>query len=122
MAESRKVLVAFDPDKPKKSSSDFLVPVCSESGEVEFLGTRSKKIIPYGMLVLTSRNITENDLFAKLVDTGRQVASVDETLALLTNFVEAMKTVKIGNVVVAELNEGTMTLTVLSKSPSGFRK
>lgn len=123
MAESKKVLVAFDPEKQDKSSSDFLVPVKNESGEIEFLGTRSKKTFRYGMVILTNRAVTENDLFAKLVDTGRKVPNVADTLDTLAKFLDAMKTVKIGNVV--ELFgglENSISLVVASNTPSGFRK
>ena len=123
MAESKKVLVAFDPDKPNKSSSDFLVPVKKVSGEIEFLGTRSKKAIRYGMVILTSRAVTENDLFAKLVDTGREVPNVADTLDTLGKFVDAIKTVKIGNIVeVVGGAENAITLVVVSNTPSGFGK
>jgi hypothetical protein len=123
MAESKKVLVAFDPGKADTSSSDFLVPVKNESGEIEFLGTRSKKSIRYGLVILTSRAVTANDLFAKLVDTGRKVPNVADTLDTLGNFLDAMKTVKIGNVVeVVGGLENSITLVVASNTPSGFGK
>ena len=123
MAQSRKVVVAFDPEKPDKSSSDFLVPVQGESGDIEFFGTRSKKTVRYGTVILTSRAITENDLFAKLVDTGRKVPNVANTLEVLANFLEAMKSVKIGNVVEVEGgNDNTVSLLVASNTPSGFGK
>jgi hypothetical protein len=122
MAESKKVLVAFDPEKPEKSSSDFLVPVRNESGELEFFGTKSGKAIPYGMVILTSRAVTENDLFAKLVDTGRKVPSVEGTLGTLCNFLDAMKTVKIGNVVTVAGTDDGVSLNVASNTPSGFGK
>lgn len=123
MAESKKILVAFDPDKLDKSSSDFLVPVKNESGEIEFLGTRSKKTIRYGTVILTSRAVTENDLFAKLVDTGRKVSNVADAIDTLGRFLDAMKTVKIGNVVeVVGGSENSITLVVASNTPSGFGK
>lgn len=123
MAQSKKVLVAFDPEKPDKSSSDFLVPVQVESGDIEFFGTRSGKTVRYGMVILTSRAITENDLFAKLVDTGRKVPNVANTLEVLANFLEAMKSVKIGNVVEVEGGGDTaVSLLVASNTPSGFGK
>ena len=123
MAESKKVLVAFDPEKPDKSSSDFLVPVKNDSGEIEFLGTRSTKSLRYGMVILTSRAVTENDLFAKLVDTGRKVPNVADALDTLCKFLDAMKTVKIGNVVeIVGGSENAITLVVASNTPSGFGK
>lgn len=123
MAESKKVLVAFDPENPDKSSSDFLVPVQTESGDIEFFGTRSGKSVRYGMVILTSRAITENDLFAKLVDTGRKVPNVANTLEVLVKFLEVMKSVKIGNVVEVEGgSDNTVSLLVASNTPSGFGK
>ena len=122
VAESKKVLVAFDPEKPEKSSSDFLVPIRGESGELEFLGTKSGKAVPYGMVILTSRAVTENDLFAKLVDTGKKVPSVEDTLATLCSFLEAMKTVKIGNVVTVAASDDGVSFNVASNTPSGFGK
>lgn len=123
MAESKKMLVAFDPEKPDKASSDFLVPVLGESGEIELIGTRSKKSSRYGIVILTGRAVTENDLFAKLVDTGRKISNVVETLDMLGKFLEAMKTVRIGNIVeVAGRPENSIIFVVASKTPSGFGK
>ena len=123
MAESKKVLVAFDPERPEKSSSDFLVPIRTDLGKIRFLGTRSRRTVRYGMAVLTGRAITENDLFAKLVDTGRKVPSVADTLQVLAKFLDAMKSVKIGNIV--ELGGGsdnTLSLLIVANTPSGFVK
>jgi len=123
MAQSRKVLVAFDPKKPRKSSSDFLVPVEAEHAGIEFFGTRSRETVRYGMVVLTSRAITEHDLFARLVDSGHRVPNVANTLELLADFLDAMKSVKIGNVVeVSGERDTTGWLRVVSKTPSGFGK
>ena len=121
MAKSKKVLVAFDPLKSDKSSSDFLVPMKNKDGQLEFYGTQSKKSISYGMVILTSRFVTENDLFARLVDSGKKIPNVEESLDLFSKFLESMKTVKIGNVV--EINRDSpdlVSLNVRSNTPSGF--
>jgi len=52
MAESRKVLVAFDPSEPNKQSSDFLIPIY-EDGQLKLIGTKSKSASEYGIVVLT---------------------------------------------------------------------
>jgi hypothetical protein len=123
MGSSKKVVVAFDPEKPEKSSSDFLVPVVTEKGEVEFLGTKSGANLRYGLVILTSRSVSENDLFAKLVDTGRAVANVADCLKLLSNFLDAMSTVKIGNVIeITGGSNGEVVLGIVSNTPSGFPK
>ena len=121
-AESKKLLVTFDPQNPDKSSNDLLVPVYNELGKVELLGTRSGKIIPYGLVILTSRIVTENDLFAKLVETGRRIPDVDGTLALLANFLEVLKGMKIGNVTEIKLDQDRVKMLIAANSPSGFKK
>ncbi|MCL4207972.1 MAG: hypothetical protein KJ000_36255 [Pirellulaceae bacterium] len=123
MAESKKALVAFDPERPDKSSSDFLIPVRINLDEIRFLGTRSGTTVRYGMTVLTSRAITENDLFAKLVDTGQKITNVADTLQVLARFLDAMKSVKIGNIVeLGGASSDTISLLIVANTPSGFAK
>lgn len=122
MVESRKVLVAFDPDKPDKQSSDFLVPIYPEGSKMALLGSRSGKLWKYGLVVLTSRAVNKNDLFAKLVDAGQKVPSVDACLSRLEAFVEQMKAVKIGNIVSLATDDDKWKLTVVANTPSGFAK
>lgn len=122
VAESKKVLVAFDPEKPDKQSSDFLVPIPTEDGGVALLGSKSGKVASYGLVVLTGKSVNENDLFAKLVDTGQKVPSVDECLTRLIAFNEQVKAVRIGNIVEIETANGELKLNVAAKSPSGFSK
>lgn len=122
MAESKKVLVAFDPDNPDKQSSDFLVPVQLEDNEMALLGSRSEKLWKYGLVVLTSRAVNKNDLFANLVDTGQKVPDVEACLARLESFVEQLKMVKIGNIVSIATGNVAWRLNVVANTPSGFTK
>lgn len=122
MAESKKVLVAFDPDTPDKQSSDFLVPVQLEDNEMALLGSRSGKLWKYGVVVLTSRAVNKNDLFAKLVDSGQKVPDVEACLARLESFVEQLKMVKIGNIVSIATGNVAWRLNVVANTPSGFAK
>jgi len=119
MAESKKVLVAFDPAKPDKQSNDFLIPMKTENGDTVLLGSRSGKVSPFGLVVLTSKPVNENDLFAKLVDAGHKVARVEDCLAGLSRFIEDIKIVRIGNIV--EMN-ADCKLVVVANTPSGFPK
>lgn len=122
MAESKKVLVAFDPDNPDKQSSDFLVPVQLEDNEMALLGSRSGKLWKYGLVVLKSRAVNKNDLFANLVDTGQKVSDVDACLARLESFVVQLKTVKIGNIVSIATGNDAWRLSVVANTPGGFAK
>jgi len=109
-AETKKLLVAFNPERPTAKSSDFLFPVAI-GGEPKFLGLSSSKYFEYGMVVMAGKAVSVNDLFAKLVDSGRKVESVDETLESIGNYFELLKAFKIGNV---------LRLMNDSSSPSGI--
>ncbi|MFM7163415.1 MAG: hypothetical protein ACKO3P_23945, partial [Planctomycetaceae bacterium] len=91
MSSTKKMLVAFDPAKPDSQATDFVIP-WSRNGQRVFLGLKSGKVAALGMMVFIGRSITENDLFAKLVDSGALIPNVDETLALLRSYLEGLQT------------------------------
>ena len=95
---TKKMLVAFDPAKPAKASSDFLVPVL-DNGEFVFFGTKSKRTVTLGMVVFVGREVTMNDVFARLVDSGRKIPAVAETLDVISNYLSQVSGLKIGQVV-----------------------
>ncbi len=122
MAEAKKLLVPFEPDKPNWNPNDWLVAV-NDGGAVTLVSLNTGREYQYGRVVFVGQNITDNDLFAKLVDSGRKVPNVADTLNTLGKFLDAMKTVKIGNVVeVVGGSENSITLVVASNTPSGFGK
>ena len=94
---TKKLLVAFNPDKPTAKSSDFLLPIFVD-GTPKFLGLSSGKHFDYGMVVMTGKDVTVNDVFAKLVDSGRKIESVDQTLESITMYLQLLKDFKISNV------------------------
>ena len=63
---TKKLLVAFDPSNPDARSSDFLAPINDSSGLFLF-GLKSKKSHTQGMMVYLGKDITVNDVAAKLV-------------------------------------------------------
>jgi hypothetical protein len=95
---TKKMLVAFDPTKPEKASSDFLVPVL-DNGEFVFFGTKSKRNVVLGMVVFVGREVTVHDVFARLVDSGRKIHVVAETLDVLSGYLKQVSRLKIGQVV-----------------------
>ncbi|QDU13741.1 hypothetical protein CA11_15270 [Gimesia maris] len=69
--------------------------------------------------------MSENDLFAKLIDIGHKVLDVEACLANLDVFIEAIKSTRIGNIVeIVEIvdNRGTPELKVISNTPAGFKE
>lgn len=96
--KTKKMLVAFDPANPEKSSSDFLSPVFN-NGEIVFFGTKSKQCLALGMVVFVGVEVTINDLFARLVDSGRIIPCVAETLTLISTYLSQVSVLGIGQVV-----------------------
>lgn len=95
--KTKKLLVAFNQAKPTIKSSDFLLPVLVD-GQPKFLGLSSGEHYEYGMVVMIGREITVNDIFAKVVDLGEKIDSVDEMLITIGNYFELLKKFKISNV------------------------
>ena len=95
---TKKLLVAFDPAEPDSQSSDFLVPQWSEDQKPFFLGLKSGKVMEYGMVVFAGREVSPNDLFAMLVDSGRSVPSVEKVLAELESYLDMIKLCRVGAV------------------------
>ena len=123
MPETKKTLVAFDPARPKGQSSDFLVPFQTE-GRIVLYGVKSGSEQAHGLMVYLGRAITENDLFAKLVDSGVKIDSVDETLTRLRRYLEMLQSLRIGNVVRLQVGQeasGDFELELVAKSPAGVQ-
>ena len=108
---TKKLLVAFDPSEAAAAAGDFVVPV-PEANTVAFFGLRSRKASTLGVMVYVGKEVTVNDLFAKLVDTGRKIPNVDLTVSMLADFVSRLDEHKIGNVVAIETT---------AEEPCGFR-
>lgn len=120
MPETKKLLVAFNPEKPDAESSDFLIP-WNQEGQFVFLGLKSGKQHRYGMIAFVGRSISVNDLFARLVDSGAFIPNVDEMLASLQDYVEQLQAFRIGNVVRitrVQGNNNTFGLALVARTPS----
>jgi len=95
--ETKKLLVGFDVKRLTAKSSDFLLPVVTNS-EPKLYGLSSGKHFYYGMVVLTGKAVTVSDVFAKLVDSGARIKSIDETLGGINYYFDVLKTFKVGDV------------------------
>lgn len=119
--KTKKILVAFDPARPQSRSSDFAVPVAGPGG-VQLVGIQSGKPVAQGVMVFLGREVAVNDVFARLVDSGRRIESVDATVKLLGDYLTMLQEHKIGNVIALEPVEGEgagFRLTKVANTPSG---
>lgn len=117
---TKKCLVAFDPDKPQTKSSDFLCPVVN-GGSLNLLGLKTRKIHAMGLVVFTGKDLSPNDVFAKLVDTGRKIESVDGALKDISEYLEALSAQRIGDVVTIDRKDGRIMLVKTDIRPTTKR-
>ncbi len=122
MAQTKKFAVAFDENRPESPSSDFLVPMNS-SGKLEFFGITSRRTTTLGLIVYIGKEISESDIIARMSALGRDLQSMENCALELASYIEKLKTVRIGNIVrLTGVDAGTLSLEVVSKSPSEFQR
>lgn len=113
--KTKKLLVGHDPEKPTAGAGDFLA-VVFEEGRPCLLGLRSRRLWQSGRMVYIGREVTENDLFARLVDTGRRIENVRNTLDTLREYVRFLQGYRIGNVLTLEPSSNTAGFELLKIS------
>ena len=116
---TKKTLVAYDPAKPRSGGSDFLVPVTG--GDLpQFVGLKSGKASSMGVMTYVGREVTVNDMFAKLVESGRKIHDVQRTLKNIQAYIDMLQEFKIGNVLRLEPtteNEHGFRLVLAARMP-----
>lgn len=120
MPTAKKLLTSFDPSNPEGRGGGFVVPIV-ENERVRFFDLQSKRFSEFAMMVFVGRQITANDLFAKLVDTGRHIPNVEEAMRMLSRYVLCLSNYKVGNVVSIEPSDNdndAFQLVKLADTPS----
>lgn len=97
----KKILVPFDENKPGKQFRDYIYPEVL-SNDVYFVGISKPKRWTKGMVVYTGKEITANDVFARIVDSGKKINSVDSLFNNLQNYIDQLSGFSIGNIVEIE--------------------
>ena len=97
MTKTKKLLVNYDPQSPDARSKDFLIVVWNQNTP-HFLGLKSRALCKLGLLVYVGRDVSANDIFAKLADSGRPIKDVDETVKLIDKYLESLQKFKIGDI------------------------
>jgi len=123
LMSTNKLLVAYGESKPTAGRGDFLAVVFEETIPV-FLGLKSHCIYKFGRMVFLGKEITTEALFAKLVETGRKIESVDRALKTTTAYVHQLEMFKIGNVITIESkkNDAGFELIKVAEMPATERK
>jgi hypothetical protein len=109
--KSKKILVPIDIDNPEKIISGILYPKISNN-KPSLLEVKNGKEWKYGMVVYKGGGITENDLFAKIVDAKTKIASVKQLLNSLVIYLEKINDFSIGNIVYIEHSDDDIGFTL----------
>ena len=102
--KTRKAIVPIDIENPDKKINDYLYPKLTSKG-ISFFRISTEEEWKYGMVILKGGGITENDLFAMIVDAKTKIESVDELLNTLKVYLEKIKNFSIGNIVYIQSSE-----------------
>lgn len=86
---------------------EFIVPYLIDN-EIKLTGLKTKKYYDAALVVYVGKEITENDVFAKLVDAGFIFSSVDRQLEVLRESLDVIKTTKIGSML--EIRENKLRI------------
>lgn len=103
---TKKLLAAYDVEHAEARPGELLVP-WMEGGRLGLIGMKSGRIYSYGTVVHVGREVSEQDVFARLVDAGRHFADLDQGMAIIGRYVRLMPDKKIGSVVrLADQDQG----------------
>lgn len=96
---TKKILVPYDLDNPKKDYNVFLYPNINSLEINSFIEIGKNKEWKVGRVVFTGKTITKNDVFAKIVDSGERIESVNKLLQQLDEYLNQISLFKIGDIV-----------------------
>jgi hypothetical protein len=97
MDTTKKLLCGVDLPDGSCNPAGFLIP-WRDNDRWILLGLGNRSQCSTGLLVYTGRPVSVNDVFAKVVDATLKIESVDELMAALRAYIEALEAFKIGDV------------------------
>ncbi|EEE35174.1 hypothetical protein RKLH11_3981 [Rhodobacteraceae bacterium KLH11] len=93
------MLVPFSMEKASPVGKSFVAPI-HDDGKMVFVSLSTLKPIEFGAVVYVGRDVSVEDVFAKIVESGTKVLpSVDEQISVLQDYLDCLPKLKIGDVV-----------------------
>ncbi len=116
--KTKKMLIPFDAKQPRKRFNGFLCPNIDKEEMDSFLEIDTNKEWRLGRVAFVGIEISKSDVFARIVDSGKKIKSVDGLLSVIEDYLGQMSNLKIGDVVEIKPQEnGKFELLKLQKSP-----
>lgn len=121
--QTKKMLVPIDLENPKKNIKDFIYPSLL-NGEYVFKGIISGKIWSNGIISFIGKDVTKNDLFARIVNSGVKIENVNSTLQTLESYIEEIKGLSLGTVTKIETINDNFKIVAVGRKPKNkfFKK
>ena len=122
-ATTKKLPVSVSYGDVEAKSNEFVIPAM-DTGFSGFRGLKSGRLYTYGALSFLGKEITVNDVFARLVDSGQRIDNVDAMLRMLDAYLEAVQDYRIGNVLTVEPSSDRcgFKLTKVAQRPNSGKK
>ena len=112
---TKKMLAPFDFNNPDKSINGFLYPNIDEEHINSFLEINKGKKWKTGMVVFVGREVSKNDIFAKIIDSRKKIKSVSNTLELIQKYINQVKQYKIGDILAIKSSSDGFELIKLER-------
>ena len=112
---TKKTLVPIDLQRPDKKIKGFLYPNIDLGIINSFIEINKGKEWEAGMVVYTGKEVTKNDIFAKIVDSGKKIESVNYLLNSLEEYLNQVSLFKIGDIVILKPTENGFKLEKIQK-------
>ena len=110
------MLVPIDLENPEKNIKDFIYPSLL-NGEYVFKGIISGKIWSNGIISFIGKDVTKNDLFARIVDSGVKIENANSTLQTLESYIEQIKGLSLGTVTKIETINDNFKIVAVGRKP-----
>ena len=113
--KTRKTLVPFDINNPEKNIAGFLYPNIEIEPISSFRDIKSGREWSAGIVVFVGREISKDDIFASIVDSGTKIRSVPTLLSCLDEYVHQTAQFKIVDVIGIKSSADGFQLVKLEK-------
>jgi hypothetical protein len=115
--KTKRLLSPFDLNRPENIIKGFLYPNVEANQIDSFLEIKTEKEWRVGMVVYIGMEISENDVFAEIVDSGKKIESVEHLLHNIEEYLRQVNKFKIGDIIGIKPMKESFELIKLEKPP-----
>lgn len=119
---TKKLLVPYSTEKASSVGKSFVAPVHTGDRGL-FVSLASLKSIDFAAVVYVGRDVTPEDLFAKIVNAGLKILpTVDVQMGMIKEYFDHLSQLKVGDVVRVGFDSGDRIELIKQSKPNSSRK